>query len=144
VTYSKATSSRDVTRFIAAGRPAKFLLLTTLAVFIGLMLTPATHVLAHAILMSSNPAPNATVSGEELDIALRFNSRIDATRSLLILVLPGGKTQSLAVLKSAAPELMEAKAFHLAEGSYALRWQALASDGHISRGEIPFNVRNGK
>jgi methionine-rich copper-binding protein CopC len=39
---------------------------------------------------------------------------------------------------------MEAKAFHLAAGSYTLRWQVLASDGHISRGEIPFNVRNGK
>jgi copper resistance protein C len=141
VTCSNTTNSRDPIGAIAASR---FPVLTTLALFVGLMFAPARHVLAHAILMSSNPAPNATVSGEELDIVLHFNSRIDASRSLLILALPGGRTQSLTLLRSAAPELMEAKAFNLAGGHYALRWQALASDGHISRGEIPFDVRNGK
>jgi methionine-rich copper-binding protein CopC len=142
---SEATGNYAATNHAARRRSAtRFLLLTALAMFVGLMFAPARHVLAHAILMSSNPAPNSTVSGEELDIVLHFNSRIDATRSMLILALPGGKTQSLSVLKSATPELMEAKAFHLAAGSYTLRWQVLASDGHISRGEIPFNVRNGK
>jgi len=29
----------------------------------------------------------------------------------------------------------------LKPGSYTLRWQALAPDGHITRGEIPFTVR---
>jgi len=114
------------------------------AIAVGILFAPVRNVLAHAILMSSNPARNSTVLGEELDIVLHFNSRIDATRSLLILVLPGEKTQSLSVVKSGAPEVMEAKAFHLAAGGYVLRWQALASDGHISRGEIPFNVRDGK
>jgi len=28
----------------------------------------------------------------------------------------------------------------LAAGAYRLRWQVLASDGHITRGEIPFTV----
>jgi methionine-rich copper-binding protein CopC len=143
VTSNETIRSREATA-TSRPTPASFLLLVTIATFVGLMFAPARHVLAHAILMSSNPAPNSTVSGQELDIVLHFNSRIDAARSLLILALPDGKTQSLTILKSAAPELMEAKALHLAAGRYAIRWQALASDGHISRGEIPFNVRNGK
>jgi methionine-rich copper-binding protein CopC len=28
----------------------------------------------------------------------------------------------------------------LAPGDYRLRWQVLAYDGHITRGEIPFTV----
>jgi methionine-rich copper-binding protein CopC len=29
----------------------------------------------------------------------------------------------------------------LSAGGYTIRWQALASDGHITRGEIPFVVQ---
>jgi methionine-rich copper-binding protein CopC len=29
----------------------------------------------------------------------------------------------------------------LQAGKYLIRWQALAPDGHITRGEIPFTVR---
>jgi methionine-rich copper-binding protein CopC len=120
---------------------ATFLMMTMLALIAAF--APARHVLAHAILLSSNPARNATVPGEELNIELRFNSRIDASRSLLVLAQPDSKIQTLVILKSTAPALMEAKVTHLVPGAYTLRWQVLASDGHVSRGEIPFTVRNG-
>ena len=61
-------------------------------------------------------------------------------RSRLTLVLPGGATQPLALLKQPAPEELAAHA-ELTPGAYTLRWQALAADGHISRGEIPFTVQ---
>jgi len=35
---------------------------------------------------------------------------------------------------------LSARAQQLAPGKYTLRWQALAVDGHITRGEVPFTV----
>jgi methionine-rich copper-binding protein CopC len=29
---------------------------------------------------------------------------------------------------------------HLAPGNYTIRWQVLAVDGHITRGDVPFTV----
>ena len=46
----------------------------------------------------------------------------------------------LTVLKTDSLESLEAKASHLAAGRYTLRWQVLAIDGHITRGDIPFTV----
>jgi methionine-rich copper-binding protein CopC len=118
--------------------PKKHLLL---ALALTLLLPLKAH--AHALLVRSTPLPSATVDGKEVTFDLHFNSRIDAPRSLLILVLPDGKTtQSLTVLKTESLETLDAKAPHLADGNYTLRWQVLANDGHISRGEIPFTVKN--
>jgi methionine-rich copper-binding protein CopC len=30
----------------------------------------------------------------------------------------------------------------LSPGAYSVRWQVLAVDGHITRGEVPFTVRD--
>jgi len=109
-----------------------------------MLLTQTRSLFAHAILVRSTPAKNATVAGGEVEFALHFNSRIDAPRSLLILVLPDSKTTPLPVEKTDSLETLGAKASHLADGVYTLRWQVLANDGHISRGEIPFTVKNAK
>jgi methionine-rich copper-binding protein CopC len=73
-------------------------------------------------------------------IDLKFNSRVDGARSRLILVLPGGATQVLALVKQPASQELAARA-ELEPGAYMLRWQAVAEDGHITRGEIPFKVQ---
>ncbi|MBV8200512.1 MAG: copper resistance protein CopC, partial [Acidobacteria bacterium] len=39
-----------------------------------------------------------------------------------------------------APQLLTAKLAGIAPGAYKLRWQVLAADGHITRGEVPFRV----
>ena len=95
---------------------------------------------AHAILMESTPKINSTVKGPDLDIALRYNVRIDAGRSALHMVSPNGTVSSLAIGKQNSPDLVQSHATGLTPGAYKLRWQVLASDGHISRGEIPFTV----
>ena len=95
---------------------------------------------AHAVLRESSPAANTTVKGPDVPITLRFNVRIDATRSKLQLLLPDNSTTDLAVEKQAAPDRMSAKASGLTNGAYRIRWQVLAPDGHITRGEIPFTV----
>src|SRR5581483_7828649 len=97
---------------------------------------------AHAIIVESAPAVRATVAGPELDITLRFNSRIDRSRSSLTLLRAGAsaKPAALPLQASDAPELLKAHATGLAPGAYTLRWQVLSIDGHITRGDIPFTV----
>ncbi len=96
---------------------------------------------AHAILMSSSPAAGQVIKGPELSIKLTFNSRIDAKRSRLTLVSPDHSENALGIAGQASPEILSSAAKGLKSGAYVLRWQVLASDGHISRGEIPFNVQ---
>lgn len=95
---------------------------------------------AHAILMQSSPAQNATVAGPNVPITLRFNVRVDGSRSRLHLVSPGGQQTTLPATQS-APDTLQARAVNLKPGSYKLLWQVLASDGHMSRGEVLFNVK---
>jgi copper resistance protein C len=96
--------------------------------------------LAHAHLLSSTPAANATVHGPDVTFDLHFNSRVDGQRSVLTLVTSDGHTETLALDHQSNEANLNAHAT-LKPGSYTLRWQALATDGHITRGEIPFSVR---
>ena len=96
---------------------------------------------AHAILVESLPAANSTVAGPSIPIKLRFNVRIDAKRSRLELVGPD-KTSTLLSTTQPSPDMLQAMAEGLKAGAYSLRWQVLAADGHITRGEIPFNVKS--
>jgi copper resistance protein C len=110
-----------------------------LAVLLCLLLAPLAAAMparAHAILMESTPAANATVPAGETRFVLRFNSRIDAARSRLEL-----RGKSALPLDPAAPAEQLVSAATLAPGQYVLRWQVLAVDGHITRGDVPFTVR---
>lgn len=94
---------------------------------------------AHAILMESHPAAGATVVAGATPVMVRFNSRIDHARSRL--VLRQGQTDTVLPLHaSTAPDLLAATAM-VAPGTYTLRWQVLALDGHVTRGDVPFTVR---
>jgi methionine-rich copper-binding protein CopC len=95
---------------------------------------------AHAILLESSPSINSTVAGPSVPIKLRFNVRIDATRSRLTLVRPDASTEMLAISKDGGADSLLTQAQGLRPGEYRIRWQVLASDGHITRGEIPFQV----
>jgi copper resistance protein C len=95
---------------------------------------------AHAILMESKPALHANVKGPEVAIWLRFNVRIDGSRSRLHLLAPDGSQQTLSLAKQANPDILQSQAGGLKPGAYRLQWQVLASDGHISRGEVAFTV----
>jgi hypothetical protein len=94
---------------------------------------------AHAILKESVPAAHAVVSGGNVEIRLKFNSRIDAAHSHLSLAGPSGD-QNLEIDKKADPELLIGQAKDVKAGEYRIQWQVLAVDGHITRGEVPFTV----
>jgi hypothetical protein len=95
---------------------------------------------AHAVLMESTPKANANVSGPELAINLRFNVRVDGGRSRLHLLDPDGAEVKLDAVKQSKPDTLQSHAAGLKPGSYKLQWQVLASDGHLSHGEIAFTV----
>jgi copper resistance protein C len=113
----------------------------SVAVVIALLACFAPLVQAHAILLSSTPAAKSVVDGPDLTVSLKYNSRIDAKRSRLTLVDPSGAEQTLVIATQSPAEVLEAPAKGLKSGAYILRWQVLAVDGHITRGEIPFSVR---
>ena len=94
---------------------------------------------AHAILIDSTPAPNAHVAAGHLALVFRYNSRIDAGRSKLTLRRPDHTQQKLPLDTADAPDLLKAS-LDLAPGDYTVAWQVLATDGHITRGTVPFTV----
>ena len=96
---------------------------------------------AHAILKESSPAANAAVTGPDVPIKLKYNSRVDATRSKLQLLRPDSSLTDLTLEKQAAPDTLAAKVTGLAPGEYKIQWQVLSPDGHITRGIVPFRVK---
>ena len=96
--------------------------------------------LAHAVLLSSSPQKNASVNGPDITISLKYNSRVDGARSSLTLVKPDGSVEKIGALAQPLPDTLSATGHKLAKGAYVLRWQVLSSDGHITRGEVPFQV----
>lgn len=106
-------------------------------------LPPCRPAAAHAILMESQPAVQGVVPAGSLPVRLRFNSRIDAARSRLLL-LRGDRAVSftqdaLPLLPADGPDRLASQVV-LPAGEYVLRWQVLAVDGHITRGDVPFRV----
>jgi copper resistance protein C len=97
--------------------------------------------LAHAHLESSTPAANATVQGPNVAIELRFNSRVDGQRSSLGIEIAGGSGKAAIVHDAQRSENTLNAHAALQPGHYVIQWQALATDGHITRGEIPFTVQ---
>jgi copper resistance protein C len=99
---------------------------------------------AHAVLLEATPAAESAVVGPDVAVKLRFNVRIDRDRSRLTLALPDGKTAALKITDKGSPDTLSARATSLGPGVYHLRWQVLAADGHITRGDIPFRVSGSK
>ena len=95
---------------------------------------------AHAIVVASSPEPRQIVTKRELNIELRFNSRIDRARSRLVLLRPDGSQEALGLKETGVGESLEAEAKELEKGAYRLLWQALSVDGHVTHGEVPFEV----
>lgn len=94
----------------------------------------------HAVLKETNPAANSKVAGPDVPIMLKYNSRIDAKRSKVQLLNPDNSTTDLKIAEQTSPDTLNAKATGLKPGAYRIRWQVLAPDGHITRGEVPFTV----
>jgi len=109
----------------------------------GVFLSFAFSAQGHAILMSATPVIGQVVHRSDLEVSLRFNSRVDVKRSRIILVPQGGSPRALELREQSSPDSLISQIRGLKNGAYILRWQVLAVDGHISRGEVPFRVHLG-
>ena len=94
---------------------------------------------AHAILIDSQPPALASLQPGPAAITLRFNSRVDHERSRIALRSEGNETV-LPISQSSAADSLAAAAT-LEPGDYTVRWQVLAVDGHITRGDVAFTVQ---
>jgi methionine-rich copper-binding protein CopC len=97
---------------------------------------------AHAIVVAAQPAMNSTVVPGELEIRLNFNSRVDSKRSRLVLQRPDGTEMAVVLAPGGPPGVLAGRAQVAGEGRWTLRWQVLSLDGHITRGEVNFSVRD--
>jgi copper resistance protein C len=118
------------------------LLRLVLPVLMAALMMPASAQ-AHAILVSSIPAAGATAQPGAAVLVFHFNSRIDHDRSRLTLVWPDNRETVLKLDPGTDDEVLASHA-ELVPGAFALRWQVLAVDGHITRGEIAFSVAPAK
>lgn len=94
---------------------------------------------AHAILEESTPPIGGSVKAGPIDLTLRYNSRIDRGRSRLVLIREDKTRDTVVIAPDTPPDIIAARV-DLAPGSYIIRWQVLAVDGHITRGDIPITV----
>lgn len=101
------------------------------------LLRPA---VAHAILARAIPFEGEVMSHASFPIELTFNIRIHPTYSKFSLLDEGGKEVPLTMRAEAGEAVFKGQTEELSSGVYRLKWQVLAQDGHISNGEIRFQV----
>ena len=106
---------------------------------IAVLLLSAGPANAHAILEDSTPPARGKVPSGRVVLSLRYNSRGDAARSRLTLIRPDHTRVDLPLDPGGPPDHLGA-AVTLTPGAYTVRWQVLAIDGHITRGDLPFTV----
>jgi methionine-rich copper-binding protein CopC len=94
---------------------------------------------AHAILEDSTPPAGAAIKQGPVDLHLRYNSRIDRARSRLTLIRPDRTKDIIPIAADGPPDIIDAH-LQLSPGAYIIRWQVLAVDGHITRGDVPLTV----
>ncbi len=109
-----------------------------------LALPPRRRASAHALVVASEPATGSALAAGPERVWLRFNSRIDRVRSRLSLHAPDKGKTPLPLDPAAGDEtLLSARTDIVpwAPGPWRLRWQVLALDGHITRGDVAFTLR---
>ena len=123
-----------------SSRPWLAALATLLALFI---LTPAGAALAHASLVTSDPAAGTTLTASPARITATFAEAFDTARSSMQLLGPDGATLATsAVATAATAETMTVSGFGpLAPGTYSVRWITITPDDNgIERGTFTFTV----
>jgi len=102
-----------------------------------LVFTGSRPAAAHAVLVSSEPAAGAKVVAGKVTFTLRFNSRIDRSRSRVDLLGANGEHHALTIYPGGSEDTVQVTLI-ATPGGNTLRWQVLATDGHITRGEVAF------
>lgn len=83
----------------------------------------------------------ATLQQGDLEVRLEFNSRIDRQRSRVIVLPPDGSESPVVLVADAPPNVLAGRIEATTVGRWRLDWQVLSADGHVTRGEVAFSVR---
>lgn len=112
------------------------------AAIVAALAADAAPAAAHAVIVSASPTADQHVAPGVVAIRIEFNSRIDKARSRLQVTAPAGDKTDVPIDQAGDPNVAAGTTGALTPGAYVLRWQVLAIDGHITRGDIPFVVGN--
>jgi copper transport protein len=115
-----------------------------LLVMLLVILTPPTAS-AHAILIRSDPADNATLPASPAEIRLWFNEAISMDfSSAQILDINGHPLPGLSVRVDPAENLLILTPPKLPDGLFSVRWKVLSeTDGHFTQGLLVFGLGEG-
>ncbi len=103
-----------------------------------LALVVAAPVLAHAELVTSDPADRAVLATPPTMVTVTFSEAIDPERSRFRLVGPDGAVGVGRVADD--PAVLVLAGLDLGPGTYEIQWTAASDDGHIERGKLRFTV----
>jgi copper transport protein len=103
-----------------------------------LALLPVTA-LAHAQLISSNPAPGAVLDTAPAAVELYFSEAVTPAGRGISVYGPDGRLASIGSAR-AADRTLSVQLAARADGTYAVIWTVIAADTHPSRGELTFSV----
>lgn len=112
--------------------------LRTFAAATALALVLVAPVLAHADLVSSDPADKAVLATPPTTITLTFSETLGATKASFKLIGPSGIVGTGKV--GADPAGMVLDGLALDPGSYEIQWTSASTDGHLLRGTLTFTV----
>jgi copper resistance protein C len=116
--------------------------LAAVAIAAALAVGAAAPAAAHAVIVSASPTANEHVTPGKVPVRIEFNARIDKERSRLQVTASAGDKTDIPIDQAGEPNIVAGTTADLTPGAYVLRWQVLAIDGHITRGDIPFVVGN--
>lgn len=98
---------------------------------------------AHAHLVSSNPAANATVAAAPKAITLTFSEKVVPAFSKFDITMPehgGMKVAVKTVVSTDGKSITGTPEAALTKGAYKIVWSAASADGHKMSGEVTFKV----
>lgn len=107
-----------------------------------LAVTVAAPALAHAHLVRSTPAANATLQTGPKTITLTFNERLVPSFSKFELTMPAHnmKVPVRTALSRDGKKIVGTLRRPLTTGAYAVAWTAAGADGHKMTGTLNFKV----
>jgi methionine-rich copper-binding protein CopC len=103
-----------------------------------LMLAVAAPVLAHAELVSSDPADKEVLAASPTTITLTFSEDLDASKSSFKVVGPAGTVGTGKV--GGVTTQMLLPGLSLTPGDYEIQWTSMSTDQHLLRGTLTFTV----
>jgi hypothetical protein len=117
--------------------------ITVFAASAALVLSGAVPVLAHAHLVRATPAVGGTVHAPPSEVTLRFNEKLEAAFSSVVVRDQTGKQVDKgdgAVDKSDRTLMRVPLQQPLAPGVYKVEWKAMSADTHKIDGNFTFKV----